>query len=205
VFKRWIPALRPDLAYVEHPTLLVPNSFTIISGLGYPAYLRIVRDAAIDVRDHPGYGTLVVSVDAEEVDPMVRRNEVLNVIRGVAPALQPIVIVQNQCIETWALGNRRMVRRFPVNPDHRRWKLHHDVWNLDPEDMPAQPEIGLNRAQSALAYLIAAIRDRNPTLSYSKSNPSILSDPAYLEQLRRRSIDTGHLHSFTDFCDAFSP
>ena len=204
VFKRWIPALCPDLRYVDHPKSLVQNSFTIVSGNGYPGYLRIIRDAAIDVRDNPGYGTLLVSVDADDKDADARRQEVLDVIRDAAPGIQPIVIIQNQCIETWALGNRRMVKNFPRDREHQEWKQHYDVWALDPEELPPNLAKGLNRAQSALVYLLAAIRDRNPSLSYSKAKPNVLADPAYLEQLRVRSNDTGHIPSFKEFCDVFS-
>lgn len=204
VFRQWIPALRPELRYVGHPSELGPNSFTIVSGNGYPSYLRVVRDAAVDVQRNPQFGTLMVSIDSEEVSPRERRDEVFAVIRDAAPTLRPIVIVQDQCIETWALGNRRMVRRFPVDRAHRQWKAHYDVWELDPEGMPAHRAMNLNRAQSALAYFRAAIKDRNASLSYSKSNPAVLSDPAYLQHLMDRSRSTGHMASFVEFCDVFS-
>ena len=69
VFKQWIPSLRPELTYVSHPSNLVQNSFTIVSGMGYPTYLRVVRDAAQDILNNPGYGQLVVPVDAEDKEP----------------------------------------------------------------------------------------------------------------------------------------
>ena len=39
--------------------------FTIVSGNGFPSYLRVVRDAAFDVQGNRSFGTLVVSIDAE--------------------------------------------------------------------------------------------------------------------------------------------
>lgn len=203
VFASWIPHLNRTLTQVSLPGQLIRDNFVILSGHGYPQYLKIVQRAAIDITRNPHYGQLVVSVDAEDDNATDVRNKIIAEVHGVNATLHPAVIVQDACIESWFLGNRRVIRRLPQNLKARNWKAFYDVWANCPEKMPANTVQQLNRAQTAFAYLVDALLDRGTHLHYSKRNPNLVCSTIYLDQLRDRVAATGHLSSFQQFVRAF--
>ena len=113
------------------------------------------------------------------------------------------LIIQNFCLETWALGNRKIVPLSRTNRRLRFYKRTHHVGKLDPEDLPALPAENLNRAQFAERYLRTMVNQKYRNLTCTKSNPSILLGQPYFDQLKKRLANTGHIASFTDFLDAF--
>ncbi|MBF0550851.1 MAG: hypothetical protein HQK60_09980 [Deltaproteobacteria bacterium] len=78
-----------------------------------------------------------------------------------------------------------------------------DVLTLDPELMPAYPPVAKNRAQFAEKYLRAMLLEKNRNLTYSKNNPEALLPQTYFEEVKNRLVDTGHIHSFSAFLNAF--
>jgi len=205
IFSDWVPRLNPELIEVDHPSQLSANNFVIFSGHGYPNYFNVIRNAAIDIAANPLMGTLAVSVDAEDDLLAEKRAAINEIIDEVDPAIARKIIIQNACIESWLLGNRRQVRPFPTSAQAKYWRAFYDVREYCPELMPADLEGGRNRAATALAYLRSAIRERNPTSSYSKRRPHIVCNSAYLDQLITRRNETDHLETFGDFVRCFSP
>lgn len=203
VFSHWIPLLNKSLTQVHYPMHLRNNNFYILNAGGHPYYFEIIKRAAKDVADNPQYGQLVISIDAEDDDPVEKANEVLDSVHTVNRKLQPEIVVQNACIESWFLGNRRILRRFPQTNESRDWKAHYDVWENCPEQMPEHSQKELNRAQTAFVYLKAGLRDRNPRLIYSKKRPLVVCDQSYLDRLKDRVSQTAHLTSFQSFIGIF--
>ncbi|MCP4978374.1 MAG: hypothetical protein GY931_19685 [Maribacter sp.] len=203
VFSEWIPQLNRSLNQVSLPGELVRNNFMIMTGKGYPNILKIVRNAAQDISAFPHYGQLIVSLDAEDEDPQVVRNIVLTTVHNVNRQLNPEIIVQNSCIESWFLGNQRAFRRFPQSLEAQAWKRFYDVQNHCPEQLPANTEKELNRAQTAFAYLVCGLNDRSAHQRYSKSRPYLVCEPIYLNRLQERADTTGHLPSFQQFVNLF--
>ena len=202
VYKEWIPLVNPDLNYVHHPSHLTNNHFVIVSAMGYPTYLQNIEYAAEDVVSNPAINRLVVAIDSEEMTRVEKYDEVQARIHSIDATMDYRIIVQHFCLETWALGNRRVVGVLPQEANLKRFKSVYDVRVSDPEGLPAHKD--WNRAQFAYQYLRAAFRDRWGSLTYSKSNPRQLRTKAYFDQLEKRLSDTGHIDSFRAFNTAFS-
>lgn len=206
VFKQWIPYLNPRLSHVAHPNYLVDESFTIVSGYGYPQYLQIVRDSTLDVLGLPAPTRLVVCIDAEDWTKEKRYEEVRCVVDEARAGtyIDYRIVVQHFCFEAWALGNRKIGPRNPQGADLKKYKAIHNVLEQDPELLPELPDEDLNRSQFAVRYLSRLFSDRNKGITYSKRNPAYVAAPQFLEQLITRQKETKHIDSFGDFVAAFT-
>ena len=202
VYKSWIPYVNPCLTYVEHPSEMENNHFSIVSSMGYPQYLEDVESAVIDVASSTVIDRLVVAIDSEEMTREEKYGELDELIRSVDAAMDYRIIVQHFCLEAWALGNSRIVGLLPQDPILRKYKEIYDVRERDPEGLLAFEE--WNRAKFAYQYLRAAFRDRWGSLVYSKSKPGHLATSSYYQRLYERLNDTGHIDSFAAFNGAFS-
>ena len=129
-----------------------------------------------------------------------RRQEVLNAVANVNVNLgytSVIVIVQNICIETWMLGNSRLIGGSLTGDLIRGYVNFYDVTKEDPEQMPRHPDFSLS-APFHLSYLREAMVEKN--LSYSKNRPGVVLDHAYLLSIvSRAEAGVGHLASFREF------
>ena len=94
-----------------------------------------------------------------------------------------MIIVQNRCIETWFLGNRRVVRKNPHSPVLRGYLQHYNVMVDDPELMGLHPAF-TRHAQFHASYIKEIFQERQ--LHYSKKFPGPVLEGAFLDQLRRR-------------------
>lgn len=197
LYRSWLNHCFPQLAEVAQPADLVPNSFFILVGMGYPSYLdripRALEDAARYGADH-----LFICIDSEELSYEERRQEVQGVLDTAVSRLQRTglhhhgqrhVIVATCCIESWLLGHRRLVPGNPPSQELSAFKRFYDVSVADPERMD-RPEGYLTRASFHLEYLREVFRHRAKT--YSKTNPGIAQDAHYLAALRDRSLDPAH-------------
>ncbi len=202
VYMTWIPYVNPDLTYVDHPAELEANQFAIVSSMGYPQYLEDVERAVEDVASNAVIDRLVVAIDSENMTKEEKYLEVEERIHSVDTDIEYRIVVQHFCLETWALGNRRVVAPLPNDAELKRYKTFYDVRVRDPEDLPPFEE--WNRAKFAYQYLRRVFVDRWGSFTYSKSNPGQLTSKPYFDQLQRRLSDTGHIESFEDFCSAFS-
>jgi len=201
VYRQWIPELRAGVNYVDNPAEMQNDDFCIVSGKGYPYYLEMIA-AAVDDTQNMENTRLIIAVDSEDLTRAEKFAEIDNVVRAHAhQGLDYRIVVQHFCFEAWALGNRRVGPRNPKADDLKRLKSIFDVMVADPEQLP--PIDARNRAQTALLYLRAMLRDRSPKMIYSKSNPQILSTREYLQHLQDRTRDTGHIGSMQSFIDAF--
>jgi hypothetical protein len=203
VYPKWIQILNPDLTQVYSLADISSNNYYLISGNGYPQYLKIVDNAVEDCAANKAVDRLVIAVDAEDFSYQQKEREVVG---RVAERLDPqrvCIVVQYPCFESWALGNRIVFRRKPVDSTLRRYLRFYDVRTNDPESLPALQEESLNRCQFAFVYLKRILNDRYPNLTYTKSNPKVVEHPKYFEQIRRRLHETKHIRSFGSFLDAF--
>ena len=203
VYQHWVPLVNPNLSYVQHISEIQDNHFTIIAGGGYPHYYEVIDAAIDDVNTQGNIDRLVVAVDSEEmafgekyaeIDALLSKSHCIAEIR---------VVIQHFCLETWALGNRRIIRPKPQDPRLRGYKRSYDVRNDDPELLPAYPPEELNRAQFAEKYLRRALQDKHRNLTYTKSNPNALLHSKYFQRVQERLEQTGHIRSFEAFLTAF--
>jgi hypothetical protein len=203
VYPKWIQILNPDLTQVYSLADISSNNYYLISGNGYPQYLKIVDRAVEDCAANKAVDRLVIAVDAEDFSYQEKEREVVGRIAERLDPQRVCIVVQYPCFESWALGNRIVFRRKPVDSTLRRYLRFYDVRTNDPESLPALQEESLNKCQFAFVYLKRILNDRYPNLTYTKSNPKVVEHPKYFEQIRRRLHETRHIRSFGPFLDAF--
>jgi hypothetical protein len=203
VYRHWIPFVNPSLVQIDSVVEVRENNFYMISGLGYPGYLNIIENAILDINNIGKFDRLVISVDSENKTKQEKHDEIATFVLHKTCAADIRIVVQHFCFETWALGNRRIVRPHLSSSRLREYKRLFDVRSRDPELLPHKPDENLNRAQFAEKYLHLALNDRFRNLTYTKSNPQAVVHDKYFEQVKNRLQDTGHIASFDDFLRAF--
>jgi hypothetical protein len=196
----WLQCINPTISRVSSVALLDENTFYLISGGGYPNYLRVVANAAEDVRSRGVADRLVIIGDAEEKTVSERRMELELAVGELPPGIQLRVVVQNRCFESWALGNRRVCTKNTQNPLLRQFRAYHDVLHEDPELMGTIDSEKWNRAQFAYKYLALLLQEKQAV--YTKSNPRYLASAKYFDALQRRVQETSHIATFADFIAA---
>jgi hypothetical protein len=204
VYKHWIPLVNPTLTYVDHISEMQEDNFSIISGMGYPQYLGVIEDAIGDINDYGNIDRLVVTVDSEEMSYEEKFNEINGIVSETNCVAEVFIVVQHFCLETWALGNRLIIRKNTQSLKLKEYKTFFDVRINDPELLPGYEAEELNRAQFAFKYLKLALNERYRKLSYTKNNPKALLNDKYFEQVKKRLEDTGHISSFRFFLNAFA-
>lgn len=201
VYPAWISHLVPALKQVHSFDCVVSNNYYVFSGEGYPRLLgRQLVNAVNDYNKIGTYDCFVVCLDADEASVEERRKEVLesftkNDLKLASGYIH--VIVQNRCIETWFLGNKKVVSRFIENQRLKEFMEFYDVSKEDPELMGVYPDFLLHSPFHS-SYLKEVFKEKS--INYSKVRPGHVCDVSYLEQLIKR-IDEfpQHLRSFAEF------
>lgn len=204
VYASWIPFVNPSLQQVGNISDFDQNNFIIISGNGYPNYFDIIKSAAQDVADNENIDMLVIAVDSEELEMEERFSEIEKYVSELQLEIEYSIIVQHFCIETWALGNQLIVKRNPQSYKLKGFLNKYNVSQSDPELLPSNDELDLNRAQFAERYLRALLQEKYRNLTYTKKNPDALLCEKYYLNVKKRLETTGHVGSFKQFLDVFS-
>ena len=199
VYPKWLSYLVPDLKQVKHFDEAMNCNFYLFSSNGYPSILEDIKNAAQDINECGKYAYLVVCLDADEAAVEERKEEIGRLFRPGALELEAelVVIVQNRCLETWFLGNRRVYPRNPLDETFRRFCEFYNVSEKDPEQMPNFP--GFSRtAQFHEEYLKRMLREKN--IRYTKRYPGNVGEPSYIKALQKRLNDTpDHLKTLEEF------
>lgn len=206
VYPRWLSHLLPGLRQVERFDAVTERNYFLFSGEGYPGLLRVhLPNAVEDVNKVGRYDYLVVCLDADEATRDQRAAEVHSALANSGRTLKAAelrVVIQNRCIETWFLGNPRIVTRAAQSPILVSYLHFYDVTTQDPETMGVFPGFRTHATFHG-AYLKEAFREKN--LTYTKQYPGHVCDPAYLDQLMRRvqtrPTDLASFQAFLDFCE----
>lgn len=179
------------------------RSFFSFSANGYPSIVSgHLRNAIADVRKHRGYDWLVVCLDTDEATALQRIAEVEAAaaeLEGSATRL--FVVAQSRCIESWLLGNPRLIGAAP--PTYlAELRDFYDVRRGCPEVMGC-PRSWPNHAQFHFHYLREAFKAKH--MVYSKANPGDAATRTYFDALRSRIDRDGHcmatFRRFVDFVD----
>jgi hypothetical protein len=203
VYQHWIPLVNPSLRYVQHISEIQDNHFTIVAGGGYPYYYEVIDAAVDDVNSHGNIDRFVVAVDSEDMSFDEKYTEIETRLSGSRCTAKVQIVVQHFCLETWALGNKVIIRPNPQDLKLREYKKFYDVRRRDPELLPPYQPEELNRAQFAEKYLRRALQDKYRKLTYTKSNPDVLLHFKYFQRVKERLEQTGHIPSFGTFLTAF--
>lgn len=207
LYGSWLPHLLPSFSRVDFFDEVESNNYFLFSGEGYPSLLDLhLPNALKDISRTGKYSHLVVCLDADECTTVDREQEVqqaINLYPKELAGTRPVVVVQNRCIETWLLGNRKVISRNPQSETLREYKQFYDVIDNDPELMGVHPDFTLH-APFHHDYLRAAFRERS--LHYAKARPGHACDITFLTELQRRVTEAPNelksLGGFFNFCAA---
>lgn len=205
IYKTWIPIVNPILRYIDYLNQLEQNNFFILAGFGQSQFLTNQIEHAIkDVNNLP-FDRLVLAIDSEDKSFHDKLSELTERVEGIGCNIQVKYVIQHFCFETWLLGNRKIFRRKTNDYELQKFRALFDVRKNDPELLPVNNERAWNRAQFALQYLRAGLRDVHPAsrVSYTKRNPGIIATEGYFNQVKKRHLDDQHILSFKGFLDAF--
>src|SRR6266568_279759 len=211
LYASWIPFVNPALTQASQIPDVLHNHFYIEAAFGLPQYFDRIRDAIENVAtlEHNGvrqFDRLVIAIDSEDMSCADKQTEVLAetqpTLNGCGVAIDCRLVIQHFCVETWALGNRRL---RGGTPDAKlvRYRAIHNVHTLDPELLPALPREDLNRAQFAYRYLRLLHNAKYHRQTYSKNDPKVVAHKSYFDALVGRLHNTGHIASFGKFLGAF--
>lgn len=201
VYPRWLGHLLPELTEVDDAFKVTKNNYYVFNGNGYPSLLdNHLKNAITDVNNINKFNYLAICLDSDDETVLDKKNEVLDFISNNNIKLincSLAIIVQNKCIETWFLGNKRVYSRQPLSQELRRYTSFYNVQENDPELMGSIDETTC--AQFHEVYLSEMLREKN--IRYTKKNPNGVIEKYYLIEIIKRQTETNHLLSFKDFLD----
>jgi hypothetical protein len=203
VYETWIPHVNPNLSCVDHIWEIKWDQFAVFSGHGYPQYFGVIDNAIEDINSYGNIDRFVIAIDSEEMARHEKYQEIDDHIDGKRCKADIVIVVQHFCLETWALGNRRIITKNVRNPTLRKYLQFFNVRHRDPELLPDYPVEELNRAQFAEKYLRRALNQKHKNVTYRKGRPQVLLHPSYYREVKERFEDTSHIASFGSFLDAF--
>ncbi len=193
VYRAWIGHAFPHLSEANTIEGVQSNHFFLLAGNGYPSYHQRILDALEDIVRHGTIDHFLICIDAEQ-DSVETKISQINEQISNGPAFPNChVVVHDCCIETWFLGNRKMLARQPQSEPLRQFKRFYDVSVDDPERMGCSPEYEV-RALFHQDYLKEMLRERG--LSYTKPRPWAVTERYYFDALVERNAQTGHLRTF---------
>lgn len=198
LYAAWLNYAYPGIRRVERIEDMEDNSYFLQSNMGFPCILQSIEDAVSDISNNAGmFQLLLMALDADEGTVEARRNELAQALS--ACPIPTVMAIQDCCIETWLLGNRKFVPSHDGGGYQRlaECRAHYDVRALDPEFMPPPMDYELSVMAYHLRYLKAVFASRRE--SYRKSRPGVATEEHFLIELVRRHADTGHLASFGVF------
>lgn len=205
VYPKWLEHLLPSFHRVYTASQATSNNYYLTSGKGYERLLGTVLDNSIDdIILTNNFDYLVICVDADNRTVEETISEVQTIISNIPTQLPSHttlkIIVQNKCIETWFLGNRRIWTRNPQSKQLREYREFYNVYELNPEDMG---KINDSRTISDFHYEYLKEILQEKGISYTKKYPNDVKEKHYLDALITRQEETNHLQSFKtliDFC-----
>ncbi len=197
LYPKWIQYILPNYKQVDFFQDAIKDNFYIFSGGGIPSIYNHTINAIKDINASDTYNKLIVCLDAEELTVQERITEIKGFIEKENVTLNSNCtidfVIQNVCIETWFLGNKRIVKKIPEGLLLKEFINHFDVRIDDPEQMK-KIEGHRNKAAFHYSYFREILKEKN--LHYSKSRPNIVLEKTFFDQLEKRVNETNHLKSF---------
>ncbi|HKC69361.1 MAG TPA: hypothetical protein VKG26_14095 [Bacteroidia bacterium] len=193
LYPKWINYILPHFSKVDYEKNAVKNNYYIFSGGGIPSIYNHTVNAIKNINDNPIYDKLIVCLDGEEIGVKNRIDELNTYIKNsgviITSSCELIIVIQNICIETWFLGNKKIIKKTPAGQLLKDFIAHYNVSELDPEQMDKK-DTYRNKADFHYSYFREILKEHN--LSYRKSRPNVVLEETYLRQLEKIS-ETNHL------------
>ncbi len=202
LYPQWIEYVLTNYSEVNFENEATENSYYIFSGGGIPSIYNHTVNAIKNINDNPIYDKLIICLDGEEIGVEARLDEIKSYIdkSGVKliESCEIHFVVQNICIETWFLGNRKIVKKIPEGLKLREFIKHYDITENDPELMN-KIDSYRNKAHFHYSYFREILKEHN--LTYRKSKPTVVMEKTYFQQLEKRTDDTEHIPTFKQLLD----
>jgi len=203
LYPQWLKYLIPKLSRISTPDEVARNNYFLISGGGYPHLLHHhLANSIEDINTIGRYDYLILCLDAEEQTVRNKLEEVNQFMHQSGLTLdhcQFKVIIQNRCIETWLLGNRRAYPTHPTTADFIKCAKFYNVGLNDPELMGISQNFRTH-AQFHCHYLKTMLLEQG--IHYNKAHCPEVAEPDYLNHLIKRiSEETYHLRTFRSFIE----
>ncbi len=206
VYPAWLSYLVPELTQVEHFDEVDHNNYYLFSSYGIPYIEEDIVNAVMDINSSGKYHYFVVCIDADAATVSQREAKIRDLIDEKQIALTDNtslkIVVQNRCIETWFLGNRKVYTRKPQRyPRFIEYARFYNVSKNDPELMDKSGHFNGSISNFHFSYLKAMFNERG-NMTYSKSNSTEVQRPSYLNELINRVKDEpSHLNTFINFLE----
>ncbi|MEA3494456.1 MAG: hypothetical protein U9R42_00280 [Bacteroidota bacterium] len=203
VYPAWLAHLIPDLQSVNWAYEVSNKNYYLFNGNGFPSLLHNhLKNSIAEVNEYDKFNYLVLILDVDETTVNGRIDEVNEFLKENDLELNDntelVILPQNRCIESWFLGNKKVFKLNPQNPNLIKYVQFYNVKNNDPEKMGLYPSFNTH-SQFHADYCTEFLRERN--IRYSKNKPNGVVDKDYLENLILRSENTNHLKSFKNFIE----
>lgn len=202
VYPAWLSHLLPELTRVQSYDEVNEKNYYLISGEGYPSLYDFIPPSIEEINLSGKYNYFVLCLDAEENAVAQRHAEIYDFLNQEKLELKNaelVLIVQNRCLESWLLGNRKIYSKQPQDQPLLDYTKYYNVSVDCPEKMGKYLDFNTH-AQFHGAYLRALFAAKNTT--YSKKRPGDVLKPFYLEQLLTRiEFQPEQLTTFRHFID----
>lgn len=204
VYPAWLSYLVPELIRVDNFDEVDRNNYYLFSSYGIPYIEQDIVNAVMDINSLGKYHYFVVCIDADAATVYQRESKIFNLMNEKQIALvnntSLQIVVQNRCIETWFLGNRKVYTRNPQKcPRFIEYAQFYNVSQNDPELMGKSGHFDGSISNFHFSYLKAMFNERG-NMAYSKSNSTEVQRSSYLNELTRRVKDEpAHLNTFISF------
>lgn len=199
VYPQWLSHLLPEFTQVKQFDEAVERNYFLFSSGGYPSILDDIPNAVEEINTSGKYAYLAVCLDADEMAVQERKDEINRLFQSdsVEMNAELMIVVQNRCIETWFLGNRKVYSRNPQDETFKRYSKFYNVSKNDPEAMPGFPGFK-SLAEFHYNYLRLMLKEKG--IRYTKKYPGNVGEPPYIEALQKRVDDSpGHLKTLQEF------
>jgi hypothetical protein len=201
VYPKWLGYLAPKLKRIYNYDAVDRNNYYLVSGGGYPSIYNHLINAIEEVNSVRKYDYLLLCLDADEstVEERIRDvNKYLEEKKIKLTGSKFKIVVQNRCIETWFLGNKKVYPRQPKGEIFRQYARFYNVSKEDPELM------GLYKGFTSISlfhyeYLKEMLDERK--IKYTKKMPRGVTESNYIDRLIERVTGVDHLRSLKDFLD----
>ncbi len=201
LYPGWLKHLLPDWHRVDNAEEVTAKNYYLVNAGGYPGIIEETLPNAIEEINLIGkYDYLVLCFDADEDTVAEREKAIAPLNETLKLPTKLIPIVQNRCLETWLLGNRKFYKRNPELEQARRFTHFYDVSQNDPELMGKGNDF-YTISQFHKEYFKALCQERG--IKYSERSIDVVTEQSYLAQLQLRVRETDHLMTFrrfNDFC-----
>lgn len=203
IYPAWLAYLLPELQRVDNYDDVNENNYYLISGEGYSSLYDFIPPSIEEINLNGNYNYFVMCFDADECTAAERHAEIHEFLLAQKLELikrtELVLIVQNRCLESWLLGNRKIYTKNPQNQPLLDYTKYYDVSVNCPENMGKYQDFNTH-AQFHATYLRKLFEAKNT--SYSKKNPGDARKEFYFNQLLERiKYEPEHLTTFRYFIE----